>query len=141
MLSNYKERMLIDVTSKCDVSQLNALQLHHSLNAVYFADAGARNYVEELWMAHRPNIASLRSEFRILADALIDEEPADCVYQMFEPHINFRLNLSFVDCTPIAETDYKWARRSPELVEEQKRLRAEFEDEESSETIVANMEK
>jgi hypothetical protein len=47
------------------------------------------------------------------------------------------LSLSFIDCTPIAESDYKWARRSPELVEEQKRLHPEFEDEESNEATVA----
>jgi hypothetical protein len=123
---------IIDLISKCDVSQLNALQLHHSLNAVYFADASAKGYVEELWRAHRPTVVPLRSPFRILTDALVDGKPADCVYHSFEPKINFRLSLSFIDCTPIAESDYKWARRSPELVEEQKRRDArEFGEEDN----------
>lgn len=123
------ERMLIDVTNKCDVSQLNALQLHHSLNAIYFADADSREYLGELWRAHRPNIAPIQSEFRVLTDALVDEKPAKRVYHSFEPQINFRLDLSFVKCSPIAEADYKFARRSPELVEEQKRLHPDCDEE------------
>jgi len=125
----YKDTVLIDVISKCDVSQLNALQFHHSLNAIYFADESSREYVEDLWNAHRLSVVPLRSEFRILTDALVDEKPAECVYHSFEPQINFRLDLSFVKCSPIAEADYKFARRSPELVEEERRLHPDFQDE------------
>jgi hypothetical protein len=63
---------------------------------------------------------------------LIDGKPAECVYHWFERQINFRLSLSFIDCTPIAESDYKPARRSPELVEEQRRYNArEFGEEDN----------
>lgn len=67
------------------------------------------------------------SEF--LTDALVDEKPAERVYHSYEPQIDFRLDLSFVKCSPISEADYKFARRSPELIEEQKRLHPDCDKE------------
>jgi len=73
----YREPFLVDVHSRCDVSQLNALQLHHGLNAVYFADARHQEYVQELWNAHKSSITKPESLFQHLKGWLVDGEPVE----------------------------------------------------------------
>jgi uncharacterized protein DUF4238 len=119
----YKRSVVYDVLNKSDVSQLNALQLHHSLNAVYFADEKAAGYVSDLWHAHKQSIVPPRAAFRVREDLLIDGEPADGpVYHTYEPQLNYPLSLSFVDCSPLQESEYRFSYRNRELVEEHRRL-------------------
>src|SRR5439155_16492895 len=85
----YREPFLVDIDSRCDVSQLNALQLHHSLNAVYFADERDSDYVRDLWNAHKPMIVQPKSRLERRKGWLIDGKPVeDYLFQGFEPHLN-----------------------------------------------------
>lgn len=119
---HYKIRHALDIMERSDVSQLNAIQLQHSLNAIYFADRGSADYVNDLWRAHKPSIVPPRNVFRIMRNALIDGEPQDGpIYHAFEPQLNVSLSLSFIECTPIPEAEYRFLYRSPELVAEHKK--------------------
>lgn len=42
----------------------------------------------------------------------------DGLYQTFEPHLNFKLSLSFIDCNPIRSEEYQFRRRSAQLYQE-----------------------
>jgi len=116
------DRCVIDVYERSDVSHLNALQLHHALDAVYFADASASEYVASLWRAHKRTVTAPRSVFRVEEGWLVDGEPTEEIYHLFEPQPNATLRLSFVKCTPIAESEFRFRARSPELVAEDERL-------------------
>lgn len=119
---NRLKSVFIDIMERCDVSQLNALQLHHSLNAVYFADADDEEYVTLLWSAHKNRIVPPRMDFGIRKEWLVDGKPPDgTLYHTFEPQLNIKLDLSFIECTPAKAEDYKFRRRSPELIEEHKK--------------------
>jgi hypothetical protein len=119
----YKSATVYDVLNRSDVSQLNALQLHHSLNAVYFADEKAAGYVSDLWRANKQSIVPPRAAFRVREDLLIDGEPAGgSVYHTYEPQLNYPLSLSFVDCAPLKESGYRFSYRNWELVEENRKL-------------------
>ncbi len=118
----YKDRIRFDVAERSDVSQLNALQVHHSHNAIYFADKKHAEYVRQLWNAHKPTVSQPISIFRKMDDALIDGKPCDgTLFHTFEPQLNHRLHLSFVQCEPIKAQDYRFRRRNPELVQEVKK--------------------
>jgi len=110
--------LVFDVLHRSDVSQLNALQLHHSLNAVYFAERNSAEYVWDLWNTHAPSIVPPRSDFHIREGWLVDDTPVDKVCHSFQPQINLTLDLSFLECTPIRAADYECRHRSPDLVEE-----------------------
>jgi Protein of unknown function (DUF4238) len=117
----YREPFLVDVDARSDVSQLNALQLHHSLHSVYFADAGNQGYVLDLWNAHKHAIVQPKSRMENRKGWLVDGKRVDDhLYHTFEPHLNIKLGLSFIKCTPIDPADYTFRRRSPELYEEHK---------------------
>jgi Protein of unknown function (DUF4238) len=94
----------IEISDRSDISQLNALQLHHSCDTVYFADWNDADHVGELWRAHKPTIVRphMVSKVRndILIDGVLSEQP---IHHTFEPQLNIRLRLSFVPCTPISE--------------------------------------
>ena len=122
---SYKAHPVVDLTERCDVSQLNALQLHQSLNSVYFADERDAAYVEGMWHAHKPSVVQPSAQFRERTDLPFDGKPL----HGFDPHLNFRLSLSFVECDPINEADYNFSRRTPELVEEYNRRSAERNEE------------
>ncbi|NQU21080.1 MAG: DUF4238 domain-containing protein [Candidatus Nealsonbacteria bacterium] len=51
-----------DVHQRSDVSQINALQLHHSLNTVYFGDTRHEDYVHQLWYTHRISLSVPKTE-------------------------------------------------------------------------------
>jgi len=113
------ESVVIDIVERSDISQLNALQLHHSLNTVYFARAKDEEYVTRLWRAHKHRIVQPRMNFEMREDWLVDgKPPVGVLYHMFESQLNIGLKVSFFDCEPIAPAEYQFRRRSPELVEE-----------------------
>jgi hypothetical protein len=117
-----KETDIVDVTDRSDVSQLNALQMHHSLATVYFGRSADAEYVGDLWNAHESSIVQSRSVFKVQKGWLVDEEPVDSLLHTFEPHLNYRFNLSFVKCDPIHPAQHRPHRRTPELAEEYDRI-------------------
>jgi hypothetical protein len=117
----YREHLAVDVDERCDISQLNALQLHHSLHAVYFADERDQGYVADLWQAHKRFILQPKSRMENRKGWLVrGQRVDDRLFHTFEPHLNIKLVLSFIDCVPIDPTQYRFRRRSPELCQEHK---------------------
>lgn len=107
-----------DVVLRSDVSQLNALQLHHSLNAAYFGHIDHQDYVRDLWNTHRCKLTVPKSEFRVGEDFLIDgERPNGELLHGFEPQLDFDLGLSFIKTTPIEQHEYVYAPRNANLRE------------------------
>ncbi len=121
---------IVDVIDRSDVSQLNALQLHHSLISVYFGRERDAEYVCNLWNANSPNIVQSRNVFRVEEGWLLDGKPVDRIHHDFEPHLNLRLDLSSIECNPIRESEYKFSHRTPVLVQEYNRLCTERDEEE-----------
>ena len=114
----YKQSLFVDLHERSDVSQLNALQLHHSYNSIYFAYEGTQEYVSELWAAHKHRIVQPEVRFVERNGWLVDGKVTEGLYQMYEPQLNIKLDLSFIECKPISESEYKARKRSPELVKE-----------------------
>ena len=116
----FKNSPFIDVTERSDVSQLNALQLHHSLNTIYFAVAQAGEYVLDLWNAHKGRIVQPAINGTWKRGWLVDGKPVSDLYHSFEPQLSIRLQLSFIECDPISDQDFKFRHRAPELVKRHK---------------------
>ncbi len=115
----YRESLFVDVDRRCDVSQLNALQMHHSLNTIYFSNCFDQDYVTDLWNAHKHAIVEPRSRLENRRGwSVAGERVEDDIYHSFEPQLNFKLSLSFIECHPIHASKYKFRRRSPELYKE-----------------------
>lgn len=113
---------VIDVIHRSDISQLNTLQLHHSRNAVYFADQSSADYIEKLWNTHKASILQPKAIFNIRDDLLVDgRKPEGILHHSFEPHLPYRLNLSFIKCEQPKEKDYQFSYRDKKLYEEYKR--------------------
>jgi hypothetical protein len=113
-----------DVVERSDVSGLNALQLHHSRQAVYFAKPDDADYVKTLYEAHKPCLVKPETVFRVRNDLRVEGESAGGeIMHSFEPQVKYNLSLSFVDCTPAASRDYVFRHRSPALVAEHDKTR------------------
>ena len=124
----YHDDPCVDLFSKCDVSQINALQIHAFDQAVYFDDHEQRDYVTDLWKSHGPSRRKPTKLIHEHGDWLLDNLPVKGLLHQFEPLHNIRLDLSFLKCTPIEEKDYVPGKRDPELAEfVDERLEREFE--------------
>lgn len=118
----WSENIVLDVHHRADVSQLNALQIHHAMSTIYFADSADASYVHDLWSAHRPRLEKLQSIYTDKSEFWIDGKPAEGeLMHMFEPQVNHPLSLSFVNCQPITEQEYVYAPRNQEIHDELKR--------------------
>ena len=113
----------IEIAEPSDVSNLNALQLHHSQQAVYFANPRHAAYVRQLYAVHKPLMVKPLMEFRVRNDLLIDDKPSQGeVLHSFEPQLNHELSLSFISCDVLDPSEFVFRRRSPELVEAHKAI-------------------
>ncbi len=112
---SYHNNACVDVISKYDISQINALQIHGFDQAIYFEDHAQYSYVMELWEAHRPSRRIEKKHLHEHDDWLLDGKSVKGLLHQFEPLHNIRLNLSFLTCSPIDEKDYQPGKRDPEL--------------------------
>jgi len=118
----FKQSMFIDIFERSEISKLNGLQFHHSLNAIYFSDDKYVDYVTDLWRVYRSTMKFVKSEFHLRSDWILDGQPTESIlYHCFEPQINYKLDLSFIQCKPIDRSQYHFSHRSPEIVAEQKK--------------------
>jgi hypothetical protein len=112
----------IDVTERSDVSQINALQFKHSLNAVYFGCADSREYVADLWGAYGRKTSRAVVETRQLSNVELGGTLHEgTMTLMLERHLDIRLDLSFIKCTPLPDSGKFPGRRSDALVAEHKK--------------------
>lgn len=117
----WSDQVVLDLHRRADVSQLNALQIHHAMSTVYFAKSENAQYVHDLWSAHQPQLEKLQSIYTDKSEFWIDGKPPEGdLMHMFEPQVNHPLSLSFVDCDPILEHEYEYGPRDPEIDEELK---------------------
>ena len=124
----YHNSACVESFSKSDISQINALQIHGLDQAVYFEKYDQKEYVTELWHTHGP---TRRKETKLIHehnDWLVDNQPVEGLLHQFDPLHNIRLELSFVNCSPIEEKDYRPRKRDPELAKQvDERLEREFD--------------
>lgn len=118
----WSENIVLDLHYRADVSQLNALQVHHAMSSIYFSNPGDAQYVRDLWSTHRPRLEKLQNIYTDKSDFWINGKPPQGeLMHMFEPQINHPLSLSFVDYQPITEQEYVYQPRDPEIHAEMKK--------------------
>lgn len=115
---------VIEIFDRADVSNLNALQLHHCKSSLYFRSPRDSAYVQELYRSHAPLIKRPRNEFRLRKDLLVNGESVTREgFQMLEPQLNHDLSLTFLQCDFLRkEEEHLFRYRNKSLVEEHKRL-------------------
>lgn len=125
----FKQSMFYDIFERSDISKINALQFYHSMNGIYFSDETYVDYVTDLWRVHRSKMKFVRSQFHLRSDWLLDGQPTESnLYHCFEPQINYKLDLSFIQCEPIDEKQYHFSHRNPEIVAEHKQWLDEMDE-------------
>ena len=121
-----------DVNERSDISSINALQLYHSSRSIYFGPADCTEYVRQLWDTHRGSLVAPRGEYNGNAKFWVDGKPPEGkLMHSFEPQLDYELKLSFFEYESVAQREYTFGRRSPELVEELDRQREIIENRES----------
>lgn len=102
----------VDLYERFDISQLNAMQLNHSKNAIYFAEETDANYVSDLWLAHKRNLRPPRVAVERRDGWLVDGEPVDDLLLAFEPQSSQQLEFTFVCVIPARPEGVQWRERA-----------------------------
>ena len=108
---------VVDVEHGGDVAQLNALQMHNAIDALYFHDLTYAESYERLLAVHRKEMRSAGVVVKT-APLVCQGDPGDESRQvvcMFEPHLGLKLNLACI--RPVARRPQlpSNAVRSPRL--------------------------
>lgn len=115
-----------DVVHPSDVSQLNILQVFHSLVSVFAAEPSHLQYVDRLWKAVGSPKDFPRRVFDKKSGLLVDgKRPDGPLYHMFERQIDFRVDLTFVNVERVRERDYHFVPRDLAIHREEKLKSAE----------------
>ena len=115
--------VLLNFSSKHGSSSL----LHWMDNKIPCADEHSADYVLELWKAHKHTVRKPSVNVVNRRGWQVDEQSVEELVHRFEPQLNIRLALSFVDCSPISESQFQFQRRSPELYEEYQAKKGEYD--------------
>ena len=109
-----------EIENDCDVTSINKLQLHHSLNAIYFSEDMDFKYIKRLWRQQRNSLKKITPNF-VTAPAMDHDGVAmGDIMHSFEPQIPHTLNLSFLSSNILDDSSYIFRYRDPELVKEAK---------------------
>lgn len=111
----------VDIINVSDVSHLNALQIKHSENCVYFADRADESYVMDLCRLHFAGNSPPRAEYRELRHWIVNGRCEDLLMQMIEPQLSHTLSLTFLEHAILDDDQFIFRRRCPELAEEHTR--------------------
>jgi hypothetical protein len=101
----------ISVEMKNDVDKLNKLQLHNSLNVVYFPDYRHSDYLRGLWRQEKESLAPLEDRFVEAPGFDHDGNPIGNIVHVYEPLLPFRLKLSFLKHDIVDDNNFKFQRR------------------------------
>jgi len=105
---SYKDKNIVHLDCKNDVSKINVLQLQNAGECIYFQGDSDADYLRKLWHAHSNNLSANESNFSILTNA---QEANDVLMLSFERQLPVLLRLSFLYCSPLNERAYQFTRR------------------------------
>lgn len=105
------------VTNKFDIDNINKLQLHHSLNAIYFSDNLPEKYIKKIWRQQKSSFVDLLGKFH-QADSF-DEygNKTGELLHMYEEQIPFEMGLSFMKAIDLSEEIIIPNYRNKELID------------------------
>jgi len=85
---------------------------------IYFRSPGEYRQLRVLWRQERGRRQSLDTQFNMAPgfDSTTGESLGEIIHS-FEPQIAFVPDLSFVEYSPIRESEYRPSHRSPQLAE------------------------
>ncbi|WP_345988734.1 DUF4238 domain-containing protein [Sulfurimonas sp. HSL1-2] len=108
----------VEITNTHDIASINKLQLHHSLNAIYFSENVSPKYIRKLWKQQRHSFRT--DKMKVVVASALDHKGNDMgeVMHSYEPQIPYSLNLSFITSEVRGDKDYDNSYRNPELIAE-----------------------
>lgn len=108
-----EEKLLLNVDDPDDVCQLNLLQFHNHSKTIYCGNPLDLGYAQTMWRNHRHTIGDQKPGVVVRRGWLVDGKPVPEAIQCYEPMHDIRLDLSFMRCWPIAESQFVPRRRNP----------------------------
>jgi hypothetical protein len=95
--SNIIDNQFYNITEEFDINSINKLQLHHSMNTVYFSQNTQYNQIKKLWKQERNDFDKSYCEVNTV-DEIIDGKVSKNSNLTIShlSHIPYELNLSFL---------------------------------------------
>ncbi len=107
-----------EIDNNFDITNINKLQLQHSMNSIYFSDSMDTKNIKRLWRQQRSTLKTTRMEVNVGVGKNTNGNSIGDIVHSFEPQLPFLLNLSFLESEILSDEHYFFRYRVPELVEE-----------------------
>lgn len=89
---------IFEVENKNDIDQLNKLQIHNSINSVYFKEFEYAQYVEDLWNQEKNNFVNEPTRVECLPEITLDGYlTGRSVHTLIKPEPTYVPKLSFLE--------------------------------------------
>lgn len=113
------------VINQFDIDNINKLQLHNSLNAIYFSDSLPEKYIKKIWRQQKSSFTDLLGRFH-QADSLDQYgNKTGKILHMYEEQITFEMELSFMKAIDLSEETIIPNYRNKELIDIMEKLKEE----------------
>ena len=106
-----------ELKNEFDIDSLNKLQLHHSLNSIYFSDNLSDQYVKRIWKQQRNAFVDLFGRFQNLYPIDQYEQRNSEILHIYQEQIPFEMNLSFLKSVDLSNERMIKNYRNKELIE------------------------
>lgn len=105
-----------EIKNEFDIDSLNKLQLHHSLNSIYFSDNLSDQYIKKIWKQQKNSFVDLLGHFQNISSVDRYGKKNGEILHMYEEQIPFEMNLSFLKSVDLSNERTIQNYRNKELI-------------------------
>lgn len=105
-----------EIKNEFDIDSLNKLQLHHSLNSIYFSDNLSDQYIKKIWKQQKNSFVDLLGRFQNISSVDRYGKKNAEILHMYEEQIPFEMNLSFLKSGDLSNERTIQNYRNKELI-------------------------
>jgi len=105
-----------EIKNKFDVDNINKLQLHNSMNSIYFSDNASEKYIKRIWRQQKNSFVSLlgRSKYINFFDQYGNKSGE--ILHIYEGQLPFEMRLSFLNPIDLSGERVVRTHRNKELI-------------------------
>lgn len=106
-----------EIKNEFDINSINKLQLHHSMNSIYFSDNMSDQYIKKIWKQQKSTFVDLLGCFKKINSVDSYGNKNGEILQMYEEQVPFDMNLSFLKSVDLSNERNILNYRNKSLIE------------------------
>lgn len=106
-----------EIKNKFDIDSINKLQIHHSMNSVYFSDNISEKYIKQLWRQQKSNFVNISGQFNKMDTFDKYGKKDGEILHMYQEQLPYEMHLSFLQSIDLSHEIKIPNYRNKELID------------------------